>query len=70
MKKTDRQAICAVITALTLMITGAWYPAPRVGWWCTAFAVVCDEATQPEPADQGQIVFKWKVAELWDAWFA
>ena len=64
MKKMDRHSLCAVLMALSLLFTGAFSPMqPKGAWWCTAFSVLPAQAAEEQNADDGQVVFKWKLGE-------
>lgn len=65
MRSWDRLSLAAVLTALCLTVTAAFYPAPRGAWWCTAFSVTCREAADSTPSDKPEIEVKWKLAEWW-----
>lgn len=66
--KWDKRGLCAFFAAAAILAAGAWYPQPQGAWWCTAFSVVCEQAAAPADkpdGNEGRIVFKWKLAEVW-----
>lgn len=71
MRKWDRTSLAALLTALCLLVTAAFYPpAPQAAWWCTAFSVTCREMAAPQQSQSagGQTVeYRWKLAEWWRA---
>lgn len=70
MRSWDRLSLAAVLTALCLTLTGAFYPAPRGAWWCTAFSVTCRETADDVKTDGQRIEVKWKLAEWWQRFAA
>lgn len=71
MKKWNRVGMMSMITAVCLLVTGAFYsPAPQSAWWCSTFSLICTEASttnasMQESAEKNEIQFKWKIGELW-----
>ena len=48
MNDRARQAVCVLITAVTVLVTSAFAPERprRAAWWCTAFSIACRESAQ------------------------
>lgn len=48
MDNRRKQAACALMTALTVLVTAAFAPEQprRAAWWCTAFSIACRESAQ------------------------
>ncbi|MDO4269870.1 MAG: hypothetical protein Q4C72_03000 [Eubacteriales bacterium] len=72
MKRQKRESAAAVIAAACLLLSGAFWPqAPRGAWWCTAFSITCSEAAEQNERDgeteTDAVVFRWKLAEWWNA---
>lgn len=65
MTEQSKRAIIAAATACSVLLTGAFAPQqPKGAWWCTAFAVTCDEAAAP--TEHGETVtFRCKLVDWW-----
>ena len=64
MKKQDRQAAAAIFTAACVLAVGAFAPLqPRAAWWCTAFSVAPAEAAECVREAEGQVEFRFRLAD-------
>ena len=62
--------VAAVLAALYLLTWASFAPdALRGAWWCTAFSITCSEAVREQPGNNGQIVFRSRLAEWWSEHF-
>lgn len=50
MDNRRKQAVCALMTALTVFVTAAFAPAEqrKAAWWGTAFSIACRESVKGE----------------------
>lgn len=64
MKDQGRRVAIAIFTAVSILAAGAFWPAqPRAAWWCTAFSVAPAEAAEPVQTDNGQVEFRFLLAD-------
>ena len=64
MKDQGRRAAIAIFAAVSILAAGAFWPAqPRAAWWCTAFSVAPAEAAGPAQTDNGQVEFRFLLAD-------
>ena len=63
MDKQTRQAVCAALLAIYLLLWGAFAPVQgRAAWWCTAFGVTCGE-TAGNALPDGRIEFRSRLLD-------
>lgn len=66
MKKQKRMDIAIAVLALLLVVVTPFSKAQmQVAWWNTAFSVACDDAQTEESGAGEQVVFRFKLAQLW-----
>ena len=64
MKKQGRQAATAVFTACCVLAAAAFWPVqPRAAWWCTAFSVAPAETAECVREAEGQVEFRFRLAD-------
>ena len=53
MDNRKKQAACALMTALTVLVTAAFAPAKqrKAAWWGTAFSIACRESVKGENSE-------------------
>lgn len=53
MDNRRKQAACALMTALTVLVTAAFAPAEqrKAAWWGTAFSIACCESVKGENSE-------------------
>ena len=53
MNDRARQAVCVLMTAVTVLVTAAFAPERprRAAWWCTAFSIACRESAREGNTD-------------------
>ena len=53
MDNRRKQAACALMTALTVLVTAAFAPAEqrKAAWWGTAFSIACRESVKGETSE-------------------
>ena len=53
MDNRRKQAACALMTALTVLVTAAFAPAEqrKAVWWGTAFSIACRESVKEENSE-------------------
>lgn len=53
MDNRRKQAACALMTALTVLVTAAFAPAEqrKAAWWGTAFSISCRESVKGENSE-------------------
>lgn len=53
MNDRARQAVCVLMTAVTVLVTAAFAPERprRAAWWCTAFSIACRESVKGENSE-------------------
>ncbi|WP_418680749.1 hypothetical protein [Agathobaculum sp.] len=53
MDNRRKQAACALMTALTVLVTAAFAPAEqrKAAWWGTAFSIACRESVKEENSE-------------------
>ena len=53
MDNRRKQAACALMTALTVLVTAAFAPAEqrKAAWWGTAFPIACRESVKGENSE-------------------
>ena len=53
MDNRRKQAVCALMTALTVLVTAAFAPAEqrKAAWWGTAFSIACRESVKEENSE-------------------
>lgn len=53
MDNRRKQAACALMTALTVLVTAAFAPAEqrKAAWWGTAFSIACRESAREGKTD-------------------
>ena len=53
MDNRRKQAACALMTALTVLVTAAFVPAEqrKAAWWGTAFSIACRESVKEENSE-------------------
>lgn len=53
MDNRKKQAACALMTALTVLVTAAFAPAEqrKAAWWGTAFSIACRESVKEENSE-------------------
>lgn len=53
MDNRRKQAACALMTALTVLVTAAFVPAEqrKAAWWGTAFSIACRERGKGENSE-------------------
>ena len=53
MDNRRKQAACALMTALTVLVTAAFAPAEqrKAAWWGTAFSIACRESVKGEHSE-------------------
>lgn len=64
MNSRARQAVCVLMTAVTVLATAAFAPErrERAAWWCTAFSLTCRESTQE---NEGETVeFRLRILDI------
>lgn len=65
MQKQKRQALAAVLTAVSVLFWAAFAPqSPRAAWWCTAFSITCEETAAGKPQTGEKPVFRSLLADL------
>ena len=55
--KQTRESAAAILAAVCLLLAGAFAPAPRAAWWCTAFSVTGGETAPQRGAAQIELRF-------------
>ena len=57
MDNRRKQAACALMTALTVLVTAAFAPAEqrKAAWWGTAFSIACRESVKEENSETVEI---------------
>ena len=53
MDNRRKQAACALMTALTVLVTAAFAPAEqrKAAWWGTVFSIACRESVKGENSE-------------------
>lgn len=53
MNDRARQAVCVLMTAVTVLVTAAFAPAKqrKAAWWGTAFSIACRESVKGENSE-------------------
>ena len=53
MDNRRKQAACALMTALTVLVTAAFAPSEqrKAAWWGTAFSIACRESVKEENSE-------------------